>query len=105
MKRDWLVKIRKQNKLTQVNLAKNLNISPSYYGDIETGRRTPSSLIALKIATFLEFPMEWFILPTYLHNVEKGLLKLAMQMDVPTEEIFLEMITRLEEKINNNKSD
>ncbi|MBG9580451.1 transcriptional regulator, partial [Bacillus thuringiensis] len=29
MKRDWLVKIRKQNKLTQVNLAKNLNISPS----------------------------------------------------------------------------
>ncbi|PEQ05109.1 helix-turn-helix transcriptional regulator [Bacillus toyonensis] len=97
MKRDWLVKIRKQNKLTQVNLAKILNISPSHYGDIETGRRTPSSLIALKIATFLEFPIEWFILPTYLHNVEKSVLKLAMQMDFPSEEIFLKIITRFEE--------
>ncbi|PGC90574.1 helix-turn-helix transcriptional regulator [Bacillus toyonensis] len=96
MKREWLVKIRKQNKLTQVNLAKILNISPSYYGDIETGRRTPNSLIALKIATFLEFPMEWFILPTYLHNVEKSVLELAIQMDLPAEEIFLELITRLE---------
>ncbi|WP_144517282.1 helix-turn-helix domain-containing protein [Bacillus thuringiensis] len=97
MKRDWLVKIRKQNKLTQINLAKTLHISPSYYGDIETGRRTPSSLIALKIATFLEFPMEWFILPAYLHNVDKSAIKVAIQMDLPAEEIFLEMITRLEE--------
>lgn len=103
MKRDWLVKIRKQNKLTQVNLAKTLSISPSHYGDIETGRRTPSSLIALKIATFLEFPMEWFILPTYLHNAEKQVLKLAIQMDIPSEEIFSQTITRFEEKLNERK--
>jgi len=94
MKRDWLVKIRKQNKLTQVNLAKTLNISPSYYGDIETGRRTSSSLIALKIATFLEFPMEWFILPAYLHDVEKSVLELAIQMNLPPEEFFLKTLTR-----------
>ncbi|MGR5867112.1 helix-turn-helix transcriptional regulator [Bacillus cereus] len=96
MKRDWLVKIRKQNKLTQVNLAKTLNISPAHYGDIETGRRTPSSLLALKISALLEFPIEWLILPIYLHNVEKSVLELAIQMDFPSEEIFLESLTRIE---------
>ncbi|EOO32476.1 hypothetical protein IIU_03866 [Bacillus cereus VD133] len=96
MKRDWLVEIRKQNKLTQVNLAKILNISPAHYGDIETGRRAPSSLLALKISTLLEFPIEWLILPTYLHNVEKSVLELAIQMDFPSEEIFLDSLTRNE---------
>ncbi|MGQ0518609.1 helix-turn-helix transcriptional regulator, partial [Bacillus sp. D-CC] len=56
-----------------------------------------------KIATFLEFPVEWLLLPSYLHNAEKWVLKLAMQMDFPSEEIFLNALPRIAEKIKSCK--
>ncbi|PEE35913.1 helix-turn-helix transcriptional regulator [Bacillus cereus] len=103
MKRDWLVKIRKQHELTQVDIAEALNVSPTHYSDIESGRRTPGSSLAMKIATFLEFPVEWLLLPSYLHNAEKWVLKLAMQMDFPSEEIFLNSFPRIAEKVKSCK--
>lgn len=105
MKRNWLVKIRKQHEFTQADIAEALNVSPTHYADIENGRRTPGTSLAMKIATFLEFPVEWLLLPSYLHNAERWVLKLAMQMDFPSEEIFLSVFPRIAEKIKSSKKD
>ena len=42
--------LRKKNRLTQANLAKKLNISPSTIGMYEQGRREPDSAMLVKIA-------------------------------------------------------
>lgn len=99
MKRYWLVEIREKYGLTQADVAEAVKASPTHYGDIETGRRTPGSPLAMRIAVFLDFPVEWFFLPVYLHNAEKTVLKLAMQLDFPSEEIFLVNFPRFAEML------
>ncbi|MCM3736414.1 helix-turn-helix domain-containing protein [Bacillus cytotoxicus] len=98
MRRDWLVEIRKKHGLTQEDVAEVVKTSPSHYGDIETGRRTPRPQLAMRIAVFFGFPLDWFFLPSYLHNAELWVLKLAMQMDFPPEDIFLNKFPRIAEK-------
>ncbi|MFD0768832.1 helix-turn-helix transcriptional regulator [Bacillus sp. CGMCC 1.60114] len=98
MRRDWLIEIRKKHGLTQEDIAKVVKTSPSHYGDIETGRRTPRPPLAMRIAVFLSFPVEWLFLPSYLHNAEIWVLKLAMDMDFPPEDIFLSKLPRFAEK-------
>lgn len=44
---------RQEKGLTQVELAKKLNLSPSYYGHIERGTRTPSLETLVLIANEL----------------------------------------------------
>lgn len=100
MKRYWLVEIREKYGLTQADVAEAVKTSPTHYGDIETGRRTPGSLLAMRIAVFLDFPVAWLFLPIYLHNAEKAVLKLAMQLDFPSEEIFLTKFPRFAEMLN-----
>ncbi len=56
-RRDWLIKIRKDNHKTQVGIAEKVNISHQYYSRIEKGLRSPSTGLAKKIAEVLNF--EW----------------------------------------------
>jgi putative transcriptional regulator len=52
--REWLVKARKAKNLTQQNVATSIEISRSYYAEIEKGTKTPSIKVAIKILNFLE---------------------------------------------------
>ena len=50
--------VRVQNKLSQQQLADAVGVSRKTISTIETGRFTPSVVIALKIAKFFDMPLE-----------------------------------------------
>lgn len=52
-KRLWLIKLR--DNRTQEDVAGEAGIARSYYTQIETGERTPSVVIAKKVAAVLGF--------------------------------------------------
>ena len=60
MKREWLISSRKKRKLTQYDAASMIVISRSFYNQIESGERNPSSPVALRIANFYGFNMSKF---------------------------------------------
>lgn len=57
---DWLIEIRKQKKVSQVYMAKNLGVTRQAYNHYETGRRKVPPEKAIIIGEVLEFPWEWF---------------------------------------------
>lgn len=60
--RKWLIEKREQQNLTQEKVAKRSGIQRSYYSMIESGKRSPSPYVAMKIATVLSF--DWTIFLT-----------------------------------------
>lgn len=58
--RDWLKKLRCDQKMSQLDIAKQVSISPQYYSLIEKDERRPSPEIAKRIAEVLGFPKEWY---------------------------------------------
>jgi len=59
-KRIWMVKHRLEKDLTQVELAKKVNISNRTISEIERGNRNPSGKLAKKLADVLEVDMSKF---------------------------------------------
>ena len=53
--------IRKQKKLTQIEVAKKASISRSYYADVENGRYSPSLETLVSISRALEVPVSYLI--------------------------------------------
>lgn len=60
MKRDWLIKIRTENKFTQKFVSQSAKISIGFYCDIENGYRSPSVTKAKRIAKALNFDWQKF---------------------------------------------
>lgn len=58
--RTWLKQKRISKKLTQAAVAKKSGISRSFYTHIENGTKTPSVLVAKKIAKTLDFDWTLF---------------------------------------------
>lgn len=59
MKRMWLIKKRNQVNLTQEEVAVAAGIARTTYSMIEQGCRSPSVIVAKKIASALKF--EWVL--------------------------------------------
>lgn len=57
--REWLKKLRKQNNITQNDMADMLNISQNYYSNIENGARAPHLTLPLasKISDIFDIPL------------------------------------------------
>ena len=53
-----IAKLRSKRKLSQQELADNIGVSRKTISTVETGRFTPSVVIALKLARFFELPVE-----------------------------------------------
>lgn len=53
--RVWLKDIRKVKGIKQEEVATSINISRSYYANIERGGKTPSVSVAKRIANYLKF--------------------------------------------------
>ena len=51
-------KLRRQHKLSQQDLATAIGVSRKTISTVETGRFTPSVVIALKIAEYFNVPVE-----------------------------------------------
>ncbi|MEM5639866.1 helix-turn-helix transcriptional regulator [Bacillus toyonensis] len=64
MKREWLIKLRKDKGLKQLEIAKTLDISSNYYCEIEKGKKNPRWNIAMRIAEFFDVSVDnFFIIP------------------------------------------
>lgn len=50
-----LLAYRKENKLSQEEMAKKVKISRSYYADVENGRYLPSGKVISRISEVLNF--------------------------------------------------
>lgn len=61
--RNYLVEIRNERKLTQLDMSKKLDISESYYNLIEHGerQRNMSVLFLTKLSKALEVPLDILI--------------------------------------------
>lgn len=68
MKREWLIKLRKEKGLKQFEMAKTLDISSNYYCEIESGKKNPRWNIAMRIATFFDVTVDNFFLQSNSRN-------------------------------------
>lgn len=59
MKREQLIKTRKEFGMTQTDMANVVGVHRSYYGLIENGNRNPTLRIAAKIAEALNSDIEY----------------------------------------------
>lgn len=61
--RDWLASVRNEKGMTQQEVAKQLDISESYYSYIESGDRQKKMNIALvaKLSVVFQIPIERII--------------------------------------------
>ena len=53
-----IAKLRSQKKVSQQQLADKIGVSRKTISTVETGRFTPSVVIALKLANYFEVPVE-----------------------------------------------
>jgi putative transcriptional regulator len=60
-KRDWLIKLRTERKMTVREIAPLMGLSFSHLSDIENGRRNPSVELAMKMAKYYEVDLTLFI--------------------------------------------
>ncbi|REJ09422.1 helix-turn-helix domain-containing protein [Halobacillus trueperi] len=51
--RRWLIQLRKEQQLTQQEVAAGAHIDRAYYAQIENGTRNPSMTVASRIASYL----------------------------------------------------
>lgn len=56
--------LREEKSLTQYEIAEIVGITTSYYGMIESGVRTPSLPIALKLSKYFSKSIEYIFLQT-----------------------------------------
>lgn len=63
-----LEEIRKQNGLTQEELAEQLEVSRQTISSLESGRYNPSILLAFKIARMFNLPIE----DIFIYEEEQG---------------------------------
>lgn len=55
MKREWLIAFRQAKGLSQKDVADAIGVGQSCYGNYESGFRTPSPIVAKKIARIFKF--------------------------------------------------
>lgn len=58
---DRILFLRKKAGMTQAQLAKELNITPSAEGMYEQGRREPSLEILVRLSTFFDVSLDYLI--------------------------------------------
>jgi len=90
--------IRIFNKQTQLELAKNLNISRSYISEIESNNKTPTIEILQKYSDVFNIPLSTIMLFAEEYEDKKGLRKKAKSLLAKTAIDFLDWICKEDEK-------
>lgn len=69
-----ITNLRKEAGLSQTQLAKKLNISPSALGNYEQGRRLPSVDLLVQISRFFDISLDYLVTGTdHGHKSKAGL--------------------------------
>lgn len=66
-----LAELRSEKKMSQRDLAKELNIQPGTIGMYESGKRTPPLSRAIEIAELFNVPVEMISFST-INHIKKG---------------------------------
>ena len=80
---DILRTIRKQNHLTQSDVAKYLNISKQAYSNYELGRRTPDISTLRRLADFYNLPLDSLVVEDGEQMVSAGTVRIPVFRSVP----------------------
>ena len=75
--------IRKQNHLTQSDVAKYLNISKQAYSNYELGRRTPDISTLRRLADFYGLPLDSLVVEDGEQMVSAGTVRIPVFRSVP----------------------
>lgn len=74
--------LRQELKLTQKELAKKFNISPSSIGMFEQNRRSPDSELLNRFADFFNVSVDYLLCRTNIRKLEKNETKAFHNLDV-----------------------
>ena len=57
--RKWLKAIRKSSNLSQIQIAKRMNVQQGYYGELENGKRQPDMAYSMmeRLAAAFDVPV------------------------------------------------
>ncbi|MBN8236177.1 helix-turn-helix domain-containing protein [Halobacillus kuroshimensis] len=72
--RSWLINLRKEQELTQQEIAEGAHIDRAYYAQIENGTRNPSMTVASQIASYLHINPSLFYTEHLSEPFEKALV-------------------------------
>ncbi len=86
---------RKQLGLTQEKLAEKVDISPSYFGQIERGENQCSLTVIVNLATVLELNLDTLIRGVDQQNVDTALLEILDEIPRERQKEFVEMCGNL----------
>ena len=71
--------MRKKNKMSQDDLASQINLTKSHISKIENGKATPSPVTLSKIAEIFDVPMAWFVIQDQFDGISIVSKKNAMR--------------------------
>lgn len=102
--KDRIISLRKEKKMTQEQLAKELNISPSAVGMYEQGRRKPSYELLEEICDYFNVDMDYLMGRSDIKNRYQAGLKYDWENKKEENNIFSQLtdeeLAKLE-KFNN----
>ena len=78
-----IIKLRKKTGMSQLQLAKKLNIGPSAIGMYEQGRRTPDVEMLIRIANLFEVSLDYLITGKEASEPAKDEKDLVLQAACP----------------------
>ena len=70
--------VRQYHRLNQVEMAKRLDVSPSYLSEIEKGRKTPSFELLENYASLIGIPVSSLVFLAEELEAESGTVKTAV---------------------------
>ena len=82
-----ITQLRKENKKTQEEIAKELNLSVTGYSYYETGKREPSIETLIKLADYYGVSLDYLVGRNYANELgyltseQKAIIKMFMKLD------------------------
>ena len=89
--KDRIISLRNEKKLTQSQLAKELNISPSAIGMYEQGRRKPSYELLENICDYFNVDMDYLMGRSDIKNRYQAGLKYDWEEEKEEKDIFSQL--------------
>ena len=82
---------REEKKLTQQKLAEKVDISPSYFGQVERGENKCSLAVIVKIAIVLELNLDTLIRGINEKNAGTALMEILKNVPAQDKQLFVEI--------------
>ena len=96
-----ILKIRKENKLTQETLAEILDVSVEHISRIENCKYTCSITLIFKVCTIFKLSLdEFFQISTY--DSESGIIKFLKNLSIENQKAIIDFCKEVENEFKNS---